>query len=46
MRGLNPTGWIADVMYVPSSENRSHGSSLGSKLRRLCDGTRFRYVFA
>jgi hypothetical protein len=30
---------------VPSSENRSHGSTLGIKLRRFCDGTRFRYVF-
>lgn len=46
IRGINPVGWMADVEYVPSSENRSHGSSLdGSKLRRLCNGTRFRYVF-
>jgi hypothetical protein len=45
MRGLNPVGWIANVEYVPSAENRSHGSSLGTKLRRFCDGTRFRYVF-
>lgn len=44
-RGINPLGWMADVMYVPSSENRSHGSSLGAKLRGLCNGTRFRYVF-
>jgi hypothetical protein len=36
---------MADVMYVRSSENRSHGSSLGAKLRGLCNGTRFRYVF-
>jgi Deoxyribonuclease NucA/NucB len=35
----------ADVAYVPSSENRSHGATLGVKLRRFCDGTRFRYVF-
>jgi hypothetical protein len=35
----------ADVAYVPSSENRSHGATLGIKLRRFCDGTRFRYVF-
>jgi hypothetical protein len=28
-------------MYVPSAENRSHGS----KLRRFCNGTRFRYTF-
>jgi len=45
MRGSDPTGWRASVMYVPSSENRSHGSVLGIKLRRFCDGTRFRYVF-
>jgi len=45
IRGINPIGWMADVMYVPSSENRSHGSSLGSKLRGFCNGTRFRYVF-
>jgi hypothetical protein len=35
----------ASVSYVPSSENRSHGATLGIKLRRYCDGTRFRYVF-
>ena len=45
VRGTNPRGWKADVMYVRSRENRSHGSSLGSKLRRLCNGTRFRYAF-
>jgi hypothetical protein len=45
VRGINPIGWMADVMYVRSSENRSHGSSLGAKLRRFCNGTRFRYVF-
>lgn len=44
-RGLRPVGWRADVAYVPSGENRSHGSILGIKLRRFCDGTRFRYVF-
>ena len=32
-------------MYVSSRENRSHGSSLGAKLRRFCNGTRFRYIF-
>lgn len=37
--------WKADVEYVPSSENRSHGSSMGIKLRQYCDGTRFRYLF-
>ena len=45
VRGINPLGWMADMMYVPSSENRSHGSSMGAKLRRLCNGTRFRYEF-
>ena len=44
-RGRHPTGWKADVAYVPSSENRSHGSVMGIKLRRFCDGTRFTYVF-
>jgi hypothetical protein len=44
-RGSDPTGWQADVMYVPSSENRSHGSSLGAQLRRYCDGVKFRYAF-
>jgi hypothetical protein len=45
VRGAGPIGWRADVMYVPSSENRSHGASLGAKLRRFCEGTRFRYMF-
>jgi hypothetical protein len=44
-RGSAPRGWKADVRYVGSSENRSHGASLRGKLRRFCDGTRFRYVF-
>ena len=45
VRGINPIGWMADVAYVPSSENRSHGSSLGAKLRPFCDGTKFQYAF-
>ena len=45
VRGINPIGWMADVMYVADRENQSHGSSLGAKLRRFCNGTRFRYVF-
>jgi hypothetical protein len=45
-RGTDPRGWKADVRYVPSSENRSHGSSLGAKLRRFCNGVRFRYAFS
>jgi len=44
-KGSDPRGWKAEVAYVASSENRSHGSVLGIKLRRFCDGTRFRYVF-
>jgi hypothetical protein len=43
-RGRHPTGWKADVEYVPSSENRGAGSVLGIKLRRYCNGVRFRYV--
>lgn len=46
VRGTDPTGWVADVMYVPSGENRSHGATLGNKLRRFCNGTRFRYAFS
>jgi hypothetical protein len=46
VRGINPVGWMAHVAYVPSRENRSHGSSLGAKLRGFCNGTRFEYVFA
>ena len=44
-RGTSPRGWKADVRFVPSSENRSHGATLGGLLSRFCDGTRFRYVF-
>jgi hypothetical protein len=43
-RGRHPRGWKADVRYVPSSENRSHGASLGAKVNGLCNGVRFRYV--
>jgi hypothetical protein len=46
VRGINPIGWMADVAYVPSAENRSHGASLRAKLKPFCDGTRFRYVFS
>ena len=51
-RGRNPRGWKSDVRgwksdvrHVPSSENRSHGASLGAQLERFCNGTRFRYMF-
>jgi hypothetical protein len=43
--GANPRGWKADIAYVASGENRSHGATMGTKLRRFCNGTRFRYVF-
>jgi hypothetical protein len=33
------------VRYVPSSEDRSHGASLGNELEDFCNGTRFGYVF-
>lgn len=45
MQGRSPLGWKASVQLVPSAENRGHGSVLGIKLRRFCDGTEFRYVF-
>lgn len=45
VRGTDPVGWMASVQYVPSSENRSHGSKLGAAVRRLCNGVRFQYVF-
>jgi hypothetical protein len=44
-RGRHPRGWKAHVRYVPSSENRSHGASLGAQLADWCNGTRFKYVF-
>lgn len=44
-RGRDPRGWKADVRYVASSENRSHGASLGNQLSPFCDGTPFRYVW-
>lgn len=44
-QGANPRGWQADVQYVPSSENRAHGSLLGVRLGRFCGGTRFEYAW-
>jgi hypothetical protein len=44
-KGLNPTGWMTNVAYVPSHENRSQGATMEDELRRFCNGTRFRYVF-
>lgn len=44
-RGRDPRGWKADVRHVPSSENRSHGATLGALLAPYCDGVAFRYVF-
>jgi hypothetical protein len=43
--------WRTNVALVPKSENRSHGSVMGTKLnhspsgRPYCDGSRFRYVW-
>ena len=45
IRGSDPLGWMGSVAYVQSRENRSHGASLGGKLRRFCNGTLFRYGF-
>lgn len=36
--------WRAHVAYVPSGQNRGAGASIGLKLRRYCDGQRFRVV--
>jgi hypothetical protein len=44
-KGIDPRGWKADVALVLSSENRSHGATMGTKLRRFCNGVKFRYVF-
>lgn len=44
-RGRNPRGWKAHVRYVPSSENRSHGATLGNMLEPFCDGVRFTFSF-
>jgi hypothetical protein len=38
-------GWLADVEYVPSSENRRQGASLGAQIRPFCNGVRVRYVW-
>lgn len=37
--------WQADVAYVPSSENRSAGASLGNQIGPYCNGVRVRYRF-
>lgn len=33
------------IRHVPSSENRSHGASMGVKLRRWCSGQKFRVTW-
>lgn len=38
------SSYKADVRLVPSSQNRGAGSVIGIKLRRYCDGVRFRVV--
>jgi hypothetical protein len=35
---------LADIRYVPSSENRSQGASMGGQLRKWCNGQRYRTV--
>lgn len=35
----------ASVEHVPSAENRSHGSTMGIKLRRWCSGQKFRVIW-
>jgi len=35
----------ASVKYIPSSENRSAGSSLGRQIAPYCDGVKVRYRF-
>jgi hypothetical protein len=42
--GISLRGWKPDAAFAPRAENRSHGASLGAKLRGLCDGTRLGYV--
>ena len=46
VRGRGPRGWEADVAYVPRSEQRDFDAVLTIKLRRRCDGVKFRYVFS
>jgi hypothetical protein len=43
VRGINPTGWMADVMLIPSHENRSQGSVMEHELKPYCNGTKFSY---
>jgi hypothetical protein len=37
--------WSADVVLVPEHENRSQGSSMGAKLRKFCNGVKWRAIF-
>ena len=37
--------WRTDVAYVPSSENRSAGASLGNQIGPYCNGVRVKYRF-
>jgi hypothetical protein len=36
--------WRAHVAYVPSDQNRGAGASIGLKLRRYCNGVRFKVI--
>ena len=37
--------WVDTLQPDPRAALRFYGSRLGTKLRRFCDGTKFRYVF-
>jgi hypothetical protein len=37
--------WHAHVALVPSSENRSQGAVMATKLKRYCDGTKIKFVW-
>lgn len=37
--------WHTHVALVPASENKSHGATMGAKLRPYCDGTQFVYTW-
>lgn len=38
------TSWQTHIAYVPARENRGAGATIGTKLRRWCDGVRFTIV--
>jgi hypothetical protein len=42
---MSRNNWPADIRLIPAHENRSQGSSMGAKLRKFCNGTKWRAVF-